>query len=87
MTSEAPTNGPSHDAQREMEQRALRNVRALVEKIEDEESRNRSSARKVNIALAVFVGVILLILGAILLRPAAPPPTVLVLPPPSSPGR
>ncbi len=37
---------PPHDVQRELEQRALRNVRALVDKVEgDDQARRRRSLR------------------------------------------
>jgi hypothetical protein len=44
---------PSDDAQREMQQRALRNVRGLVDKIESEDVLERASQRRVVLAVLV----------------------------------
>ena len=49
---------PSDDAQRELEQRALRNVRALVDKYEDKDASDAKSVRK--LALRIFVGVLVI---------------------------
>ena len=49
---------PSDDAQRELEQRALRNVRALVDKYEDQDASDAKSVRK--LALRIFVGVLVI---------------------------
>ena len=38
-----PSTNPDHDVQRELEQRALRNVRSLVDKIETQDDENRRS--------------------------------------------
>ena len=72
------------DAQRNMEQKALRNVRALVDKIETtEELEGRALRRQV----AIIVGVVLAVaalawVGYKLAVPERPPQT-LVIPPPS----
>ena len=51
---------PPHDAQRELEQRALRNVRALVDKVEgDDQARRRRSLRLLAWLIAgMVVGVV-----------------------------
>jgi hypothetical protein len=50
---------PVHDAQRELEQRALRNVRSLVEKLEvAEERRGRCNLRLVALVLAALAAVV-----------------------------
>ena len=41
-------NTPPHDAQRDMEQRALRNVRALVDKYEDKDEHDQKSVRNLS---------------------------------------
>lgn len=46
---------PGHDAQREMEQRALRNVRGLLDKIEDEDRLDRRTVVRLAIVAAVVV--------------------------------
>ena len=77
---------PHHDdAQREMEQRALRNVRALVDKYEGEDARAQKSVRH----LAVVIVVSILVLAAVVFaafRLTAREETVktLILPPPSN---
>jgi hypothetical protein len=75
---------PPDDAQRAMEQRALRNVRALVDKIETRDQLDRRAVRK---TLAIIVGVIVLIAAAAYLLIATSakrePPRTIVLPPPS----
>lgn len=61
------------DAQRELEQRALRNVRGLVERIEEDDVADRRTQRRILLALvagAALVGV--LFAGAVLFSP--PPP-------------
>ena len=51
----------SHDAQREMQQRSLRNVRALLDKLEAEERDKRTSL----VRELVIVGVIVLVLAVV----------------------
>jgi hypothetical protein len=48
---------PGEDAQRELERRALRNVRGLLDRIEDEERMGRRGAMRVAI-VAVVVAVV-----------------------------
>ena len=47
------SNAPSDEAQRELEQRALRNVRNLVDRIEDEEAHRRVTLRRAIIGIVV----------------------------------
>jgi hypothetical protein len=55
MTAETPQ--VHDDAQREMERRALRNVRGLVDKLEDEDrARRRSTLRFAAVSIAVALG-------------------------------
>ncbi|HEX4331584.1 MAG TPA: hypothetical protein VH040_05580 [Usitatibacter sp.] len=44
---------PQNDAQRELEQRALRNVRGLVEKMEDLEAHDARTQRRYLLAIVV----------------------------------
>ena len=72
------------DAQRDMERRALRNVRGLLDKIEDDD---RLESRK-TIRLAVACGIVAIIALALVLAFAvgrkAPPAGTIVLPPPAN---
>jgi hypothetical protein len=76
---------PPDDAQRTMEQKALRNVRALVDKIENTEELDRKSVRK---HLTVIVAVVLVVFGIAFVawRIAAPrdEARAVVIPPPAN---
>jgi hypothetical protein len=52
--------GTSHDAQREMEQRALRNVRGLVDKVEGQDTADGRAQRRMlrNFAIGAVIAVI-----------------------------
>jgi ferric-dicitrate binding protein FerR (iron transport regulator) len=55
-------NTPNHEAQRELEQRALKNVRGLVDKIEQGETADNRSQRRILagilvLALAIAAGI------------------------------
>jgi len=55
---ENPASVPVNDAQRELEQRALRNVRSLVDKLEGADARRgERNVRLVALVLASMVGV------------------------------
>lgn len=54
----------TEDAQRELEQRALRNVRGLVDRMEGEELLSRR--KQVKIAGALVAGVLLLLVAGVL---------------------
>jgi hypothetical protein len=45
----------SHDAQRELERRALRNVRGLLDKLEQDDKVDRGSQRRIAVAVVVVV--------------------------------
>lgn len=81
------TPTPPHDAQRELEQRALRNVRGLVDKIDSIEKIDHRSQKRMLTALivgalvvvAAIVASVMYISGketgkAVEIHPAKPPP-------------
>ena len=79
-------SNPGHDAQREMEQRALRNVRGLLDKMENHEAQEDRAVKKTVftviagvVALVVLVGV-----GMLLATGKKEPPRTLTLPPPAN---
>ncbi len=65
----------TEDAQRELEQRALRNVRGLVDRMEGEELMSRR--RQLKIAGGLVAGVLLVLVAAVLVGrgKAEPEPT------------
>lgn len=78
--------GTNDDAQREMEQRALRNVRGLVDKIEDED---RKGNQKQLVAVIVIVALVAVAGAAFLVGRSkeadkADKPGI-VIPPPTKP--
>jgi len=80
---------PGHDAQREMEQRALRNVRGLLDKIEShEEHEDRALKKTVFTVIAGVVVVVVLVGGAMLLATGKRESTrTMTLPPPAGAPR
>ena len=75
---------PSDDAQRELEQRALRNVRALVDKYEDKDKDDAKSTRRMVIVIvAAILGVVAIVYGASRFVARDDPPRTYVLPPPA----
>jgi hypothetical protein len=79
---------PPHDAQRELEQRALRNVRGLVDKIDSiERIDNRSQKRMLTALIAGALLVVAAIVASVMyissresgkpvvIHPAKPPPS------------
>jgi len=57
-------NTPAHDdTQRELEQRALRNVRGLVDKIEDQDALDRRDQKRYLLGLVAGAAVILALLA------------------------
>ena len=46
---------PSDDTQRDLEQRALRNVRGLLDKVEDQDRRESRTTLRIAIACAILV--------------------------------
>jgi hypothetical protein len=57
---------PADDAQRELERRALRNVRGLVEKLEDSDQADARTQRRLLVAI-VIVAVLLALVTAFML--------------------
>ena len=79
---------PSEDAQREMEQRALRNVRALVDKYEEkDEVEARSARRMLFVIVAVVLGIVAVSYIAYKLTAREGPAKTYTLPPPASPAK
>jgi len=78
-----------HDAQREMEQRALRNVRGLLDKIESHEAHEDRALRKT--VLTVIAGVVALVvlvgIGMLLASGKQQSTRTMTLPPPASAPR
>ena len=76
---------PSDDAQRKLEQRALRNVRALVDKFEDQDATDaRSTRRMVVVIVAAILAVVAIAYAAIRLGAKDEPAQTYVLPPPAN---
>ena len=84
----SPPNPPRDDAQHDLEQRALRNVRGLVEKLDAEEQASRRSQKRV-IAVIVAVALGFVIFAGIMVVKNSPPAPVVITPeklPPIKPG-
>ena len=76
---------PGHDAQREMEQRALRNVRGLLDKMEGQELEERWRLRKFLVVLAIVIAVFAVALAVAVALVKKPGQTkTMVLPPPAN---
>lgn len=79
---------PGDDAQRDLEQRALRNVRALVDKYEDKDAKDERSVR--NLVVGIVVAILVLAAVAYLafrLTTKDEPARTLTLPPPGNVAR
>jgi hypothetical protein len=76
---------PGDDAQRELERRALRNVRGLVDKIESDDVLGRRSQLRTVIALVLGAVVLAVALGIALSRRS--PSRAVVVEPPPKPGQ
>jgi hypothetical protein len=78
-------NTPSDDAQRTMEQKALRNVRALVDKIETTEQLEGKAVRR---QVAIIVVAVLVVFGVVFaafkLTARDDVPRTVVIPPPAN---
>jgi hypothetical protein len=74
------------DAQRDLEQRALRNVRGLVDRMEGDEARQRWTMRRYVVVLAIVV-VAFALASALLIRAAKEPAASksITLPPAQAP--
>jgi len=77
-------NMPSHDAQREMEQRALRNVRGLVDSMEDADRLDARKQRRMLVGLVGGVALAIAVIVAILISRQRAFGDDVVLPPPAS---
>ena len=60
------STAPPDDTQRELEQRALRNVRGLVDKMEDLEAHDSRTQRRYLFAIVVGGAVVCVVLAALL---------------------
>ncbi len=79
---------PPDDAQRGMEQRALRNVRALVDKYEDKDARDQKSVRSLAAVIVVSILVVAVLAFAVFrLTVTDEPATTVILPPPAKAPR
>jgi hypothetical protein len=77
-------NQTSHDAQREMEQRALRNVRGLIDRMEETEQEERWTFRRFAIVIGIVVlvfAVALAVLVTLVKKPGKTHPVTLEAPP------
>ena len=77
---------PGDDAQREMEQRSLRNVRGLVEKIESDDQLAKRSQMRTLIGLVLGAVVIAVLLGIGIAKRDRGGYEI-VVPPPPKPGQ
>lgn len=57
---------PTDDAQRELEQRALRNVRGLVDKVESQDMADKRSERRMIVRFAIGVVVVVAVIAGYL---------------------
>ena len=65
---------PPEDAQRDMEQRALRNVRGLVDKVESQDQADRRTERRMIARFAIGAAVVLALLAGYLAWNVGKPP-------------
>lgn len=78
-------SSPNDDAQRDMEQRALRNVRALVDKYEDKDASDQKSVRNLVVGIVVTILVLAAVAyAAFRLTAKDEPARTLTLPPPAN---
>ena len=72
------------DAQRDMEQRALRNVRGLLDKIEGQEQAERWTARQLVVVIGITVVVAAIAIAVVVVVLKKPAGKAVTLPPPKS---
>jgi hypothetical protein len=68
---------PTEEAQRELEQRALRNVRGLVDKIDATEERDARVQRRLLVAIIIGAVLVAVTLGVVVVRHEKPRPVVI----------
>ena len=74
------------DAQRELEQRALRNVRGLIDRMEGDEAKERWTMRRYVVALAIVVVTFALAITMVIWIAKKPPASKAIsLPPAQAP--
>ena len=78
---------PGHDAQRELEQKALRNVRGLVDRIQEEERASGRTQKWVVGVLLVAVAVIAIVMVTSLGRMSGDMKEIVIVPAPKAPAR
>lgn len=72
-------NMPTDDAQRELEQRALRNVRGLVDKVESQDLADQRNSRRMIVRFLIGVVIaVALFAGYLALRGNSPAPTITI---------
>lgn len=76
---------PGEDAQRELEQRALRNVRGLVDKMENQDEAERRSVKKSVVLIVVVIVALFGLFWAVQSFKGKPEaPRTVVIPPPAN---
>ena len=73
------------DLQRDLERRALKNVRGLVDKIEDEDARNRRT--QLRLFFGIIVGTLAILLAGLYLASRRTPERSIELVPAAKPGQ
>jgi hypothetical protein len=81
--SEPLRGQPDDDAQRDFEQRALRNVRGLLDKMEDEERSDRASTVRIAVICGVVAVVMLILVVAWFANRKDAAPASVVIPAPA----
>lgn len=66
-------NTPSEDAQRELERRALRNVRGLVDKLEDGDRIDKRVERRMLAGIVIVAVLVAVVIAIYLMRREGPP--------------
>lgn len=72
---------PGDDAQRDMEQRALRNVRGLLDKMEDQDRRNSRTTLKIALACGIVAVAAFALIVVYSAGRKEPPAGTIVIPP------
>jgi hypothetical protein len=75
-------NTAGEDAQREMEQRALRNVRVLLDKMEDHEQSERWTVRQFTVVFAITLVAAAIAIAVLVFTLEKPARKAITLPPP-----